>query len=157
MYVCIYIPVKVSCFHKLQQRSLQFFCTSAPWSMKHMCTNLITQPVSSLYRLESHWNLFVCCKQNSISPNWDRNYYSPLQKWVMGHQERKCSGNIRSQLYQGLLHSKYPGTLIKPFSFATCAVDNSWSFCSLLNHPALQLFQHQFQTSISHSWPFRHG
>lgn len=45
MYVCIYIPVKISCFHKLQQRSLQFFCTSAAWSMKNMCPNLITQPI----------------------------------------------------------------------------------------------------------------
>lgn len=41
----------------------------------------------------------------------------------MGHLERRYSGNIRSQLYQALPHSQCLDTLIKPFSFATCAVD----------------------------------
>lgn len=128
--------------------------------MKRMCPKFTTRPVLSqgYTELRICWNLFVNCQQNSISPNPARNEYSPLHKWVMGHLERRCNGNIRSQsaVLLGLLHGNFSGPLIKPFSFATHAVDNLWSAQSPAQaHCSSTLSAQLFQTLLSHSWPFR--
>lgn len=142
--VCTYIPVRISCFHKLQQRSLQFFCTSAAWSMKCTCPNLITQPFlcPACTRLRiTEISLFVVNKIEFSQT--ETKIIAVHYKIITVHYfKRRCSGNIRSQLYCGLPHFQCPGTLIKSSSFVTCAVDNSWPAWSLVKHPALQLFQH---------------